>query len=120
MKYLTNDPSIKSRRINLRNNMTEAEKYLWSKLRSKQLNGLKFRRQFSIGNYIVDFYNHKYKLAIELDGQQHGEKENEKHDNKRTKLLNKYDIKVVRFWNFQVLENIDAVLDIILQTIKEK
>jgi len=97
----------------LRKNSTKAETLLWSKLRSKQLEGIKFRRQQPIGNYIVDFVSFERQIIIEVDGGQHANKK--KEDQRRDQILTKDGFKVLRFWNNNVLENIDAVLEIIRQ-----
>lgn len=81
-------------------------------LRGRQVKGYKFRRQFPISHYILDFYCHEMNLAIEIDGSQH--RKNKHYDLQRTKILNQYGIKVIRFWSNEVLTNIDAVLDKIL------
>ena len=94
----------------LRNNMTTAEEVLWKYLKRKQLAGRKFRRQHSIGHYILDFYCPKEKLAIELDGAHHFTKEGMAYDAKRTAYLNEFQIKVIRFENQEVFQNIETVL----------
>jgi very-short-patch-repair endonuclease len=81
----------------LRKNQTDAEKKLWSVLRSRQLNGIKFRRQFSIDRYILDFYAPEYKIAIEADGGQHYTDEGVLQDNVRTKDLDVQGIRLLRF-----------------------
>ena len=101
-------------RKKLRKDMTEAEHKLWMYLRGNQT-GYKFRRQASIGKYIVDFYCPIKKLVIELDGSQH--MENEEYDKMRTKYLNSLKIKIVRFWNNDVLENIEGVMEKIIYLI---
>jgi very-short-patch-repair endonuclease len=111
---LYNLKHLKNLRRVLRRNQTEAEKLLWRQLRSKQLGGLKFFRQYGVGNYILDFYCPKLKLAIELDGGQHNQKETRDKDVRRSKELNKYGIKVIRFWDNQVFENLEGVIGVIL------
>jgi very-short-patch-repair endonuclease len=93
---------------NLRRNMTDAEHRLWYQLRLRQLEGFLFRRQAPMKPYIVDFVCHKAKLVVELDGGQHVE--NWAHDEKRTVWLNSQGYRVIRFWNNQVMENIDGVV----------
>ena len=110
MKYLRNDPAIKPRRKELRLNQTEAEKALWKRIRNKQYNGLKFFRQYGIGPYILDFYCPEVKLAIELDGGQHNDVENKDYDETRTEYLKAHGIEVIRFWNTEVLGNMEGVL----------
>ena len=99
----------------LRRDMTEVEKQLWSRLRSSQLSGYKFVRQFPIGDAVADLACRRVKLVIELDGGQHAENETDKA---RTKLIQAHGYQVVRFWNNDVLENIEGVLETILQELK--
>ena len=99
----------------LRKDMTDAERMLWSKLRSKQF-GVKFRKQVPVGRYIVDFYSYDYHLAIELDGSQH--LDNDEYDAIRTQYLESLNINVLRFWNNEVLTNIEGVLAVIQQNIE--
>ncbi|OGY88726.1 MAG: hypothetical protein A2677_00140 [Candidatus Komeilibacteria bacterium RIFCSPHIGHO2_01_FULL_52_14] len=109
MTLLFNNPDLKHRRRQLRNNATDAESLLWSRLRGRQLRGFKFRRQFSIGKYIVDFYCPRKKIAIEVDGSQHMEQT--AHEDARNKFLQSKNIRVIRFWNTDVLLNIEGVLE---------
>ena len=111
MQFIHNIKNLKDNRKKLRHNMTDAEILLWSRIQNKQLCGYKFRRQHSIGGYIVDFYCPKLKLAIELDGGQHNQEENIIYDEERTRYLNSLNIKVIRYWNYEVLESINDVLD---------
>ncbi len=101
---------LKSRRKELRNNSTKAEIILWKYLKSSQLEGRKFRRQQSIGNYIVDFYCPKERLVIELDGEVHFNKDAIEYDKLRTEYLESKFIKVIRFENKEVIYNIEKVL----------
>jgi very-short-patch-repair endonuclease len=94
----------------LRRNATDAEKLLWELLRNRQLAGAKFRRQHPIGSYIIDFYCHDKKLAIELDGGVHTEPQQANDDAQRTENLSSEGIRVMRFWNEDVLENPEDVL----------
>ena len=93
----------------LRNNPTDAEDYLWNFLRRKQINGAKFRRQHRIGGFIVDFVSLKDKLIIELDGWHH--RKNKFKDMKRDAALMKQGYKVLRFWNSEVRDKTDTVLN---------
>ena len=95
----------------LRKNQTEAEKKLWKYLKSKQVKGLKFRRQEPIGSYIVDFVCFENKLVIELDGSQHIE--DKENDIERDDWLKSQGFAVIRFWNNEVMNNIDGVLAVI-------
>ncbi len=99
-----NNKTILSRK--LRNNLTDAEKYLWYVLRAENL-GYKFRRQEPIGSYIVDFVAYEKKLIIELDGGQHYQNEDDKV---RDVWLEEQGFKVLRFWNNEVLENREGVV----------
>ena len=94
----------------LRSGETETEKILWEFLRNKKLNGLKFRRQHPLGDYVADFYCHEKKLVIELDGAVHDVKENAEYDKVRTYQLNQEGINVIRFRNEEVINNIKTVI----------
>ncbi|MBI2806468.1 MAG: endonuclease domain-containing protein [Planctomycetes bacterium] len=94
----------------LRKNMTDEERLLWRELRFRQLSR-KFRRQAPIGNYIVDFVCFEVKLIIELDGSQHaGQVED---DSRRTEWLQTQGFRVLRFWNHQIREDIETVMEVI-------
>jgi len=107
MKRINNSPLLKERRIELRKNQTPEEKILWERLRQNQL-GFKFKRQHSVGPYILDFYCSEKKLAIELDGSHHVE--NKEYDAERSDYLSALDIKTLRFWNSEVSANIEIVI----------
>lgn len=108
-----NDQKLKSLRRDLRNNQTEAEEKVWSRIRAKQVRGLRFHRQYSVGLYILDFYCPKLRLAIEIDGGQHSDSQTTSYDEKRTSYLREHNIKVLRYWNHEVLTQIeDVVADI--------
>jgi len=94
----------------LRNNETYAEKLLWEKLRNNNLGGFKFRRQHPISLYIADFYCHKLKLIIEIDGGYHYTKEQIPKDEERTNILEFNGVRVIRFSNDEILSNIEKVL----------
>ena len=94
----------------LRKNSTLEEKRLWNILRNRQFHNLKFRRQYPIDNYIVDFACLEEMLVIELDGGQHNEEKNIEYDSKRTEYLNSKGYRVLRFWNNDIFNNIDGVL----------
>ena len=95
----------------LRASQTEAEQKLWMFLRNRQLKGMKFRRQHAIAQYVVDFYCHECKLAIELDGHYHKDKGVKEYDMARTNLMNEYGITVLRFWNEEVMKDVERVLE---------
>jgi very-short-patch-repair endonuclease len=110
MKRVHNIKSLKTKRKDLRNSPTYAEKYLWYELRKSQLNGRKFRRQQSIGKYIVDFYCPEEKLVVEVDGEHHYEDDQKEYDTERTKYLKGLKIKVIRFKNTDVVFDRDKVV----------
>jgi len=101
----------KKARQELRTNSTKAESLLWGKLRRKQLNCFKFRRQHSIGRYIVDFYCKDLALVIELDGVHHNEDQQLEYDRIRTQYFKQLGINELRFNNDQVLSSLNKVLD---------
>ncbi len=109
MKPEHNKPYLTSYRKYLRNHATPAEAYLWRFLKQAQLDGRKFRRQHSIGNYIVDFFCYEEMLAIELDGEVHNTQI--KEDEERDQNLNNQGIRIIRFENRFVFEHLDQVLD---------
>ncbi len=100
----------------LRQNQTEAEAKLWQVLRAHQLSDIHFRRQHAIGPYIVDFCSPKHKLIIELDGSQHLEQQ--ENDAERTVYLEAKGYRVLRFWNNEVVGNLDEVLQKIMDNIR--
>jgi len=95
----------------LRKNMTDAERLLWSKVRRKQLNSYQFYRQKNVGNYIVDFYCPSGKLIIELDGGQHYTEEGKKKDEIRDQYLDSLGFTVLRFSDREVLKNLEGVIE---------
>ncbi len=97
----------------LRNSSTDAERLLWRYLRNSQLEGIKFRRQQVIEKYIVDFVSFEKRIVIELDGGQHAE--NIQYDERRDDCLRTNGFTVVRFWNNDVIENIEGVVEVIRQ-----
>jgi very-short-patch-repair endonuclease len=101
----------------LRRHQTDAERVLWFRLRDRRLDGLKFKRQLPIDRFVVDFCCSDARLIIELDGGQHATRTVE--DLNRTKALDAMGYLVLRFWNNDVLQNIDGVLEEILSTIKQ-
>ena len=108
---LHNLPIMKKHRRELKKRPTPTEALLWERLRRKQLDGIKFRRQHSIGYFIVDFYCSKYKLIIEVDGEIHNRPEVIEYDEERTLYLESFGMRVIRFTNKEVMESIDEVLD---------
>lgn len=108
MTILYNKSKNLSKRIFLRRNQTKEESVLWDKLRRNQL-GFKFKRQFSVGPYVLDFYCPQKKLCIELDGFQHIEDKD--YDKERSNCLSVLGIKVIRFWNNEINASIDLVIE---------
>ncbi|MDP2776276.1 MAG: endonuclease domain-containing protein [Anaerolineales bacterium] len=111
------NPNTKHNAIELRKEPTPAEAKLWSRIRNDQL-GVTFRRQHAIGNYIPDFCSPIAKLIIELDGSQHLEQE--EYDEERTKCLETLGYKVIRFWNNDVLNNIEGVILAIIYALEDE
>jgi adenine-specific DNA-methyltransferase len=105
-----------NRRINpyaqrLRQDMTAAERLLWTGLRGRQLGGFKFKRQWTLGPFVADFCCWEQRLVVEVDGGQHGEE----RDASRTAWLEGHGYRVIRFWNDEVMGNLEGVLQAILQ-----
>ncbi|MGN6155785.1 MAG: endonuclease domain-containing protein [Sphingomicrobium sp.] len=99
----------------LRNDATDAERRLWRHLSRRQLHGFKFSRQMPVGPYICDFLCRDRRLVIEVDGGQHADS---KRDEIRTDFLEAQGYRVIRFWNNDVLENVDGVLQAIAEELK--
>jgi very-short-patch-repair endonuclease len=110
MQYLMNDSALKHRRKELRRNQTDAERALWAQVRNRRLLGMRFLRQYSVGPYILDFYCPSIRMAVELDGGQHNDPEGKKHESVRSEFLLAQGIEVLRFWNHEVLQNMQGVL----------
>jgi very-short-patch-repair endonuclease len=108
-----NSPSKKEFRKNLRNSLTAAEAVLWKCLQRRQLLGKKFRRQISIGRYIVDFYCPEKRLVIELDGEAHFTHNRDIYEDKRTDYLQERGLTILRFENDELKGNLDGVLETI-------
>ena len=105
--------AITARARNLRGNMTDAELRLWRALRRDQLNGLHFRRQHPVGQFTLDFYCPSLRLAVEVDGGRHAEQVKQA-DDRRTRWLAEKGVVVVRYWNNDVLSNLEGVLSDLL------
>ena len=112
---LNNLNILKPIRKELRNDATEAERILWQYLKGSQLAGRKFRRQHSIGLFVLDFYCPSERLAIEVDGDVHNSIDTKIYDEDRQKAIETLNIKVLRFQNIDVLQNISQVLTTIHQ-----
>jgi len=103
----------------MRKSQTDAEGLLWGILRGRRFLGLKFRRQHTINGFIVDFYCNEKHLAIELDGGGHNDSAKERSDSLRTESLGKNGIRVARFWNNDIFNNIEAVLEKLFEELKD-
>ena len=110
MKFYNLKKHTKTRKA-LRNNMPPAEVILWTHLKRKRFRGLKFRRQYGIDRYVVDFYCPKLRLAIEVDGINHLGKKQKLKDQKRQAEIESCGIKVLRYMNTDIYDNIDGVVE---------
>ena len=117
-KNLHNRKYLKSYRKDLRNNLTFSEARLWSCLKNKQIEGRKFRRQHSIGNYIVDFFCFSEELIIEVDGSSHDNYISEMYDIERDKFLRHEGFRILRFQAKDIEHNLDGVLQEIKENLK--
>jgi very-short-patch-repair endonuclease len=112
------NPPLPSRSLDfarqLRRASTEAEHRIWRLLRGSRLNGFKFRRQYAVPPYVLDFYCHSAKLAVELDGSQHSNQ----IDLERSRFLERQGIRIIRFWDNDVLSRTEAVLESILTSLR--
>ena len=122
-RYLLEEPGERRNRDGalkrakeLRRNMTDAEKLLWSRIRRNQIDELPFRKQVPIGPYVADFACLPIKLVIEVDGGQHDERKAQ--DDARTAWLEGQGYRMLRFWNNDVLGNIEGVLQVIVETVR--
>lgn len=113
--YIYNNPKFKGRRRALRKSQTDAERKIWNLVRRKGILGFKFFRQYSVDKFILDFYCPKLKLAIEIDGSQHIDNA---YDATRTRKLKERGVYVLRFWNNDVLKNIEGVYEEIVRTVE--
>ena len=114
-KGICNKPTLKALRRELRKNATPAESALWEQLRAGRLCGTQWRRQYSIGTCILDFYCPKAHLCVELDGYEHFTMSGDTYDYDRTIFLNSKGVRVVRFENCEIWNNINGVLHAIKQ-----
>ncbi len=99
----------------LRNNPTEAERLMWRHLRLRQIGGYKFRRQQPLGHYIVDFVCLEKRLVVELDGGQHSEQA--MYDSRRSRWLEAQGFRILRFWDHEVLRNVETVKQVIWEAV---
>ena len=114
--YPNDHPQLLIRAKNLRGRMSDAEQRLWQALRGRQLGGYKFRRQQPLGNYIADFVCTHPKLIVEADGGQHAEQG--AYDETRSRYLQTQGFTVLRFWNHDILQQTENVLERILGTLQ--
>jgi len=119
MTKLFNKTTEKLKRRQLRRNITKAEAIVWQKLRCKQIENCKFRNQYSVDRFVLDFYSPEIKLAIEIDGESHFQEEAAQYDHERQIFIESTGINFLRFTNNQVYENLNGVLEIIAQKIRE-
>jgi len=115
MNHRRTTPKVFAYAKELRRELTPIEKRLWARLRAHRMKGVHFRAQHAIGNYVVDFCAARKKLIIELDGSQHLEQT--EYDAERTRFLESKGYKVIRFWNNDVSNNMDEVLNVIWDTL---
>ncbi|WP_295620761.1 endonuclease domain-containing protein [Chamaesiphon sp. GL140_3_metabinner_50] len=117
MTELYNKTSEKDKRQHLRNNMPPAEQLVWARLKGRQVEDCKLRRQYSVGAFVIDFYSVEIKLAIEIDGESHFRDGAEVYDSERQSSIEAAGIRFLRFTNQQVYEELDAVIESIAQMI---
>ena len=114
-----NKKELKETRRHLRKNQTYTEKIVWMYLRNRQMEGYKFRRQYSVDKFVIDFYCPKLKLAIEIDGSIHNEPDQKEYDVKRQEYLETFGIKFLRLTNEEINGNPNAAFEKIEKTIEE-
>lgn len=119
MTKLYNRTSEKAKRRQLRRNKTKAEFLLWQKLRSKQLGGVKFRSQYGMNRFVIDFYCPELKLAIEIDGDSHFQDGAQEYDWERQAFIESVGIRFLRFTNDEVYGNLEGVLERIVRKMGE-
>ena len=120
MNEFFNRESETGRRRQLRGSMPDAEVILWSRLRGRQLLGCKFRRQYSVGSYVIDLFSPEIKLGIELDGDSHFQPGVPEYDQKRQQFIESFGIRIVRILNTEIYENLDGVLELIGREVLER
>jgi very-short-patch-repair endonuclease len=113
MNEFFNRESETDKRRLLRGSMPDAEVILWSRIKGRQLLGCKFRRQYSVGSFVIDFFSVEIKLGIELDGDSHFQPGAPEYDRKRQQFIESFGIRFVRSLNTEVYENLDGVLEMI-------
>ncbi|MEH1871159.1 endonuclease domain-containing protein [Nostoc sp.] len=118
MTKLYNKNSEIDKRRHLRQNITKAEKMIWDKIRDRQLENCKFRRQYSVDKFVINFYSSELKLAIEIDGESHFQEDAAEYDKARQEFIESARIKFIRFTNNDVYANLSGVLESIAQNIR--
>lgn len=118
-RTIFNKKSTLGKRRDLKKNQTKTEQILWSKVRNRQVHNIKFRRQFGIGKYIVDFYSAQLKLVIEIDGPSHFTDEGIEYDKARTNYLQSLGLKVIRFTNDDIYRRVNSVIEQISKEIEK-
>jgi very-short-patch-repair endonuclease len=113
MNEIFNREDEKNKRRELRRSMPDAEVMLWSRLKGRQLLGCKFRRQYSVGSFVLDFCSAEIKLGIELDGDSHFQSGVREYDQKRQQFIESFGIKIIRILNTEIYQNLDGVLEMI-------
>jgi very-short-patch-repair endonuclease len=108
-----NIKDLKARRVELRKNTTKTEVILWDKIRNRQVENMKFKRQYSVVGYVVDFYCPEIRLVIEIDGDSHFTEKGVEKDVVRTKLINSLKINILRFTNDEIYNNLENALEIL-------
>ncbi|WP_146566389.1 endonuclease domain-containing protein [Posidoniimonas corsicana] len=116
--YQSNDQRAFARA--LRSNQTEAERQLWSRLRKRQLCDCRFRRQFAVGPFVVDFECSERQVVVELDGGGHNTEAERQRDQRRTQYLESRGYQVLRYWNTDVTDDTDAVLEAIARVLVDR
>ena len=119
MTKVYNKNTEKDKRRSLRQDIVKAEKVIWGKIRNRQIEDCKFRRQYSVDKYVIDFYSPILKLAIEIDGESHFEEGAAEYDRERQSYIESLGIKFIRFTNNDVYENLDGVLVRIVLKVRE-
>ena len=118
--YQYNNRGKKDLRKKLRNEAPQAERILWRKIRGSQLLNLKFRRQYGVGPFVVDFYCPKLRLVIEVDGDSHYKDGAAEYDGRRQKYIKRHNIHFLRFTNNDIYNNLDGVLETIVDWIENQ
>jgi very-short-patch-repair endonuclease len=118
MNRIYNRRELQTRRQTLRSQMPPAEVLLWQQIHGKQLLGYKFRRQYSVGRYVLDFYCPALRLGIELDGDSHFQEGAAQRDQERDSYISSFGIRLVRFLNTDVFENMEGLLEVLLREIR--